>query len=92
MSFQDRVRYQLTVAAVAVMVESNATASHALRVAYANAVIGGTADLLGAAVVVLTNSTLAAAVTLAQADFGIADSDLPFVVNSVFNALAGVAT
>lgn len=90
-TFQDRIRYHLTKAAVDAMAEAAITTGHTLRVAYAGKVLDGTADFAGATIGVLTNTTIAAAITPTAADFGIADTDLPFVVNSLFNALAGVS-
>lgn len=84
-AFQDRVRYFLVKAAVAVMAEAGNTAGHALRVTYANAVLAGSAPITPVSVAVTTNATVAAA------GFAATDGDLEFVVNSLFSALSGVA-
>lgn len=85
-AFQQRVRYFLCKAAVAVMSEQADTAGHSLRVAYAKLVLSGTASSEAASVAVLTNGVVAAA------GFAVTDNDLEFTVNSVFSALAGVST
>lgn len=93
--FQSRVAYPLHKAAIAVMAEDPATAGHVTRVAYAKNIIGGGGVLKQVATAVLTNPTIAAAANKAltqDAGFGIIDSDIEFAVNSLFNALAGVAT
>lgn len=84
--FQERVKYFLQKAALAVMAEVNTTAAHAARVVYAKVVLTGDASVPEAAVAVVTNATVAAA------GFNVTDNDLEFTVNSVFNALAGVST
>jgi hypothetical protein len=91
-AFQARVRFCLTTAAIAVMAEVNTTANHAVRVTYAKTVIAGTADVYAAAVAVVTNSTIAAEANPTSADQAVPDGDLQFTVNSLFNALSGVAT
>lgn len=83
--FQDRVRYFLMKASLAVLAEG-AVANHTARAAYASAVIGGTASVLLASIACLTNGAVAAA------GFEVTDGDLEFTVNSVFNALAGVSS
>jgi hypothetical protein len=88
MDLAGRVEYALMVAAVNIMAEVNTTPSHATRVIYATKVLTGTASIRSAVLAVLTNATIAADATSAS----ILDSDIQFAVNSVFNALAGVAT
>lgn len=85
--------YAACVAAVAVMTEGEGVASHAQRVFYANSIISGNASLLSIARMVLTNATIAAEATVANGSpsYGITDGDIQFTINSVFNALAGVA-
>lgn len=90
--FQSRVEYCLKKAAVAVMAEDAATASHADRVTYAESVLGGTASVAEVAKAVVTNATLTASGDSDADNMGISDSDLEFTVNSMFNAFAGVAT
>jgi hypothetical protein len=91
--FQGRCLYALTVAAVNVVAESNATASHQQRVNYAKTVLNGGANIVNVCLAVLTNSTIAGeAVAATTPDYAIPDSDIQFAVNSLFNALAGVTT
>ena len=90
--FKSRVEYCLKKAAVAVMAEDAGTASHADRVTYATKVLEGTGSVGEAAKAAVTNATLTASGDSDAADMGISDSDLEFTVNSMFNALAGVAT
>jgi len=90
--FQSRVEYCLKKAAVAVMAEDAGTTNHADRVTYATSVLEGGASVAEAAKAVVTNSTLTASGDSDATDMGITDSDLEFTVNSMFNALAGVAT
>ena len=79
-------------AAVAVMAEAAVTASHAARVVYAKAILGGTASMTDYASAVVSNATLQAEANHdAPPNFGIPDSDLEFTVNSLFNAMAGVS-
>lgn len=87
-AFQGRVEYALYVAAVNVMAEVNTTLNHAARVVYAKTVLNGSAPIHPAVVAVLTNSTIAAAAD----STAVVDSDIQFAVNSLFNALSGVAT
>ena len=88
--FQLKVNYALTVAAINVMAEAANTASHTQRVALAKQILAGgfpSAAYYG----VLTNSTVAAEENSALAGQNIPDADIQFAVNSIFNALAGVA-
>jgi hypothetical protein len=90
--FQDRIRYDIQKAAIAVCSEDSQTASHPQRIAYARLLISGNIQILSWAIAVVTNSTIANEATLDPqvADFGIPDSDIEFTVNSLFNAFAGV--
>jgi hypothetical protein len=86
--FAGRVEYCLYVAAVNIMAEVNTTPSHAARVTYATKVLSGQASIRSAELAVLTNPTIASAVDSSS----VPDGDIQFAVNSLFNALAGVAT
>jgi hypothetical protein len=77
--FADRVRYAAIKAAIAVM---NEAAPAADRLAYAEAVLRGEADIGQLAVGVLTNPTIA---SLAEAS---SDADVEFTVNAIFDAFA----
>ena len=91
-AFLKRVQYCMHKAAVAVMAEDAQTASHAERVAYAKKVLDGTAAVQQYSRSVVTNASLTADGVDDPALFGIADDALEFTVNSMFNAMAGVAT
>ena len=92
-TFQRRVEYCMKKAAVAVMAEDAGTTSHAERVVYAKTVLDGTASVAEYAAACVTNSTLTAAGDVDDPPLhGISDNDLEFTVNSMFNAMAGVAT
>lgn len=82
------VKYYTIKAAVAIMAEDAGTESHAERVVYANMVLSGAASVDEYAIAVATNSTVLGKI-LADQPY---DSDLEFVVNSLFNAFAGVST
>ena len=86
--FKRKVEYELYAAAVNVMAEVNTTANHAARVTFATNVLVGQADIRSAVIATLTNATLASAANMDA----ISDGDLPFVISSVFNALAGIGT
>ena len=77
--FRDRVRYCAIKAALAVMAEG---APSAERLAYAKAVLLGTADIQALTIGVLTNGTIAAAGDAAT------DNDVQFTVNAMFDAFA----
>jgi hypothetical protein len=88
--FLRRVHYALMIAAVNVAAEG-AVANHTPRLAYAQTVFAGTANIKAVALAVLTNASIAAEVNMAQPlDFAIPDSDIQFAVNSLYSALAGV--
>jgi len=92
-SFLRRVRYAMKKAAVAVMAEVNTTPNHAERVVYAITILDGTASVQEYASSVVTNATITAAGDLSAPPlFGAADTDIEFTVNSMFDAMAGVAT
>jgi hypothetical protein len=90
-AFMDRVDYYAKKAAIDVMAEPGNTAGHAARVTFAGKVLDGSYDVAAYAAGVVTNGTVAAEVAPAVDDFGVPDSDLAFVVNSLFSAYAGVA-
>lgn len=91
--FQKRVQFCVEKAAVAVMAESNTTSGHVLRVQYAHKVLAGLGSYLEWATAVVTNSTIASeANATTTPDFAIPDSDIEFVVNSMYNAFSGNAT
>lgn len=88
-AYQQRVKYAMTVAAVNVYAELSSTTGHQARGTLAGKVIqGGYGDYAAAALVTLTNATLASEATTNPPDFGIPDGDLQFAVNSLWNALA----
>lgn len=91
--FQGRCLYALEVAACNIMTEANQTAYHQQRVNFAVQVINGSVSGLRIALAVLTNATIAAeAVAATTPDYGIADGDIQFTINSLFNTLAGIGS
>lgn len=92
-NFQGRCMVSAVDAAIAVMAESQNTVSHDQRVDYARRVLSNSAPAISIALAVLSNPTIAggADVSLIDNGAGIVDGDIQFAVNSVFNALAGVA-
>lgn len=93
--FEDRIKYAMINAALAVMSEDGQTPSHAQRVTYAKLILSGTASVYEVAISVLNNSTISteADITMTvDSGFAIPDSDIQFAVNSDYNALAGVST
>jgi len=91
-AFLKRVQYCMHKAAVAVMAEDAGTASHADRVVYAKKILDGSASVQQYSRSVVTNATLTASGVDDPALFGVSDGDLEFTVDSMFNAMAGVAT
>ena len=83
--FQRKVKYYMQKAAVAILGEDAQTAGHAERIVYASKILSGEASVYEFSVGVVTNATIAGEID-AQTDF---DSDLEFVVNSMFNDFAG---
>lgn len=97
--FQQRVAYAMSVASLAVYSEAVdgvtiTQAQHTARANYARQVLAGTfflgsAALMFAALGVATNATIASEASLNVSGNGIADADIQFQVNSMWNALAG---
>ncbi|MBW2632255.1 MAG: hypothetical protein JRC90_10975 [Deltaproteobacteria bacterium] len=77
----------MQLAAVAVMSEAAETTNHAERVVYAKNVLNGSASISEVAIGVLTNATIKVHLA-ALTDY---TDDLAFVVQSMFNAFAGVS-
>ena len=86
--FQNKVKYEMQKAAIAVMSESAATTGHADRVVFAKKILAGEANVKEFCIGVLTNATIKGHVD-ADTDY---TSDLAFTVSSMFNAFAGIAT
>jgi hypothetical protein len=92
-TFKSRVEYCMKKAAVAIMAEDAATANHAERVTYSVKILDGTASVAEYAKAVVTNPTLTANGDIGASPLhGISDGDLEFTVNSMMNAMAGIAT
>ncbi len=83
--FQRKVKYYMQKAAIAILGEDSETTGHTERVAYASKILSGEASVLEFSVGVVTNTTIAGKID-AGTDY---DSDLEFVVNSMFNDFAG---
>jgi len=84
-----RVRFFAVKAAIAVMAEDPETMNHAERVAYAKKVLHGETSMSDYAWATITNSAFDGVDDPSL--FGITDQALEFTVNSMFNAMAGVA-
>lgn len=87
--FLNRVRCALFQAAIAAYNEGSGATGHAARAAFATKVLNGQYDLSAASNAVLTNSTIISEAIANQSGNGVPDSDLQFVMNSVYNGLAG---
>lgn len=87
--FQERVAYAMGVAAAAVYAELGTIPGHVLRAAFAVKVANGEINRHAASLLVLGNSTIAAAATVGVAGNTIADADIQFSVNSLWNVMAG---
>ena len=85
--FRMKVEHEMITAAIAVMAEEDTTEGHALRVEYAQTILDGTASVQQMAKGVATNASIKTHISN-QTDY---TSDLAFVVNSLFNAYAGVS-
>lgn len=87
-----RVALFVTKASVAVMNEDNTTTNHTERAAFSIKVFVSDYDLIQYTYAVLSNSTILSGLDITEADLNVNDSDIEFVVNSVFDAFAGVST
>ena len=83
--FQDKISFYMTKAAIAVMAELDTTANHVNRVAYAEDILAADVSINAYAQGVSTNATIKTKIDNEE-DY---DSDLEFVVNSLFDAYAG---
>lgn len=95
-TFQYRVWYAMATAALAVYSEPFGGASqptqaqHQVRAGYASKVLNGSFNLQAATWGVLSNPTILSEAQPANApNFGIADNDIQFQINAMWNALAG---
>lgn len=87
--YQQRVAYAMGVAAAAVYAEGTGVTGHVARAAFATKVANGTYNLPAAAILVLSNSTIAAEAVVTGSGNSIPDTDIQFSVNSLWNVLAG---
>jgi len=85
--FAGKVKFEMQLAAIAIMAEAAETANHADRIIYAKKILDGEASITEFCIGVLTNSTVKAHV-VAGTDY---TSDLAFIVQSMFNAFAGIS-
>lgn len=85
--FQDKVKFEMQTAAIAVMAEAAETANHVERVVYAKSILDGSASVQEMAIGVLTNLTIKAQV-IADEDY---TDNLAYAVTTMFNAFAGVS-
>lgn len=88
--FYHKIKWEMQAAAIAVMAELAETPGHTERIAYAQKILDGTASVKEFAIGVLTNADVEAAISNAAIGnpYGV---DLTYVVNSMFNAFAGVS-
>lgn len=86
--FNDKVKYEMQKAAIAVMAEDAGTANHTERVTYANKILTGEASIKEMCIGVLTNATVKGHV-MGDTDY---TSDLAYTVQSLYDAFAGIAT
>ena len=85
--FQEKVKFYVIKAAIAIMAEAASVDHHTERVAYAVKVLNDTSSIPMYSLGVSVNATVKAHI-----DAGTSyDSDLEFVVNSLFTAYAGGA-
>jgi len=82
-----KIKYEMVKAAIAVMAEAAATVGHAARITYAGKILDGSASVEQMAIGVATNTTIKGHIE-AERDYV---PDLPFTINSLFNAYAGVS-
>lgn len=88
-TFQNRVRIFMHKAAHAVYSEGGAVPNHALRVALADKILLGEQSVKLWAYSVMTNSTVQTSGDLDAPLLGVSDTDMEFVVNSIYDAYAG---
>lgn len=91
--FQCRCMQAAMGMALSVMIEEDNVPSHTQRVSYAESILNNSASGLEIARAVLENATIAAEANIADiaTDSNVPDADIQFAVNTVFNALAGIA-
>lgn len=85
--FRGKVKHEMQLAAIAVMAEINTTPNHTERVVFAGKILDGSASITEYCIGVLTNSTIKTYVKDGTDYIGA----LPFTVQSMFNAFAGIA-
>ena len=85
--FKLKVQFEMVKAAIAVMAEAAVTTGHALRIVYAGKILDGSASVEQMAIGVVTNTTIKGHIE-AGTDY---TPDLAFVINTLFNAYAGVS-
>jgi hypothetical protein len=88
--FKDVVKHEMQKAAIAVMAEEVTTPAHPTRVAYAKLILSGEASVREVCIGVLTNADVESAISNPEIGnpYGV---DLAYVVQSMFNAFAGVS-
>jgi hypothetical protein len=83
---QNRVKFYMQKAAIAVMSEADTTPNHYDRLIYARQVLQGWTSIFEYALGVTTNGTISSTI---DANNYVLDGDIEFVVNSLFDAFAG---
>ena len=81
---QDKLRYYLVAAAIAVMNESDTTPNHANRLAYARTILRGQENIQQVAMAFVANTTIAGKIETGE-DY---DSDIAYVISTIFDAFA----
>lgn len=94
-NFQNRCMAALEMAAVNVLAEGDQAANHPARAAYASEVMDQQNQISkdAIAMAVLSNATIAAEANVADlpgCPKTVADGDIEFAINSLFNDLAGI--
>ncbi len=81
---QNKIRYHIVAAALAVMAEEEGHANHANRLAYARVVLTAGANIYQLTVAVAVNATITAKIE-AGTDY---DDDIAYVITTIFDAFA----
>lgn len=90
--FKDRVNFYVIKAASAVMIEDVGTASHAARVEFAVKVFSAAYNVNQYVFAVLTSVAALSKLSDVAGHNGVSDAELEPIVNSFYNAFAGVST
>ncbi len=81
---QDKIRYHLGAAGIAVMAEEESHENHVNRLNYAGVILRGGANIFQVALALVTNLTIAAKIE-ADEDY---DGDIAYVITTIYDAFA----